>query len=374
VTHEPVGAVPKRRGVKKADRDRIGERDGWICCFCRRSVDKDHVWQKSVKPGPELVEQAAAILSQGVDERITAWAGTDIGRVLAVFSAWPKNPYWEPYVEASRSAQELRRELSELRYPNSRDEARKAELTPLIEEAEEACNALSAQATDRYERHRPHYEVLEAVRAVYRQRNKDHPSAEHRIPVIAGGTNSKENLAIAHLGCNLKRGGNSLLIADLMIANHKGIPIEGRAAFVEDQQRRRDEFEQQRLEGERRRREWARGLCALWDEYDELRRELRRLGDRLRKTPDENERRKIQNRRGRIKAKRVKLRRNIDRARRDHWWMSEEDVLRYASLPREPEVRPEEVGEVVVESALAMVVELDGDGRGMLGEALSGVD
>jgi hypothetical protein len=336
--------------VKKADRDRIGERDGWVCCFCGEPVDKDHVWQKSVQPAPDLVAQAAAILADGVDERIAQWAGSDIGRVLAAFSVWPKNPYSVLYMQAFAGLQALRTELSDLKFPNSRNRARKLELDALTEEAEKICKALSDEMASEYDRRHPQHEALRAVRAVYLQRNKDHPSVEHRVPVIAGGSNSKENLAIAHLGCNLKRGGNAVLINDLMVANHQGVPLEGRAAFLAERQRHRDEFEQQRREAEIRRQKWARALSAALAEDDELRRELRRLGDRLRRTLDETECRKIKSRRGRVKAKREKLRRTIDRLKRQYWWMSDEDAVRQLQVALEAEPRSDKLTEAGLDS------------------------
>jgi hypothetical protein len=311
------------------------------------------------------------ILADGVGERITQWAGTDIGRARAARSVWPKNSYSEACSAAFTELQKLRAELFGLKYPYTRDKIRNTELSALIEQAEKNYSDLSAKVTDEYARRHPQYEVLEGLCAVYRARNRDHPSVEHRVPVIAGGTNDDENLAIAHLGCNLSRGENSQLIADLMTANQRGVPPEGRAAFLEEQQRYREETARLLREAEQRRQKeraaaarWAQDLRAARTEDDELRRELRRLGDRLRRTHDEKEHRRLQVHRGRVKAKRERLGIKLRSLEGQYWWMSERDALLQAPPPGDADVGTEKVVAGVVVEAPAVTVDELGGRRG----------
>ncbi len=106
----------KRVVVRPAVRNRIGDRDGWVCCICIEHVDRNHVW---VPYGPEYargandrhpsVEHLVPVAAGGTNDesnmRIAHWGcnnrranppGTDRHR-------------WDPVVATIRAAQLLRR-------------------------------------------------------------------------------------------------------------------------------------------------------------------------------------------------------------------------------------------------------------------------
>lgn len=153
------GVRAPRRAVTAKRREAIGERDEWICCICRRPIDKTLSY---LQPDLEIdvyVEHLATLNPRDM-KSIIAWMREDPAKAHAIHLArfqW-RAAYWD----APKAAHTL--------YARH--------VAPLVER--------------------------------YRHRNDETASVEHLTPVSLGGTNEDSNLAIAHLKCNRDGGGGQV--------------------------------------------------------------------------------------------------------------------------------------------------------------------
>ncbi|HEV2344345.1 MAG TPA: HNH endonuclease [Actinocrinis sp.] len=270
-------------------------------------MDKNIPWKPATKVSESTLAQAAVTLEQGVDERVVAWVEEDAGRARAILASWRTTTMYEEYQRLSTGLFELQHQLRP--YTGTASDAR---LRFQIADMQIAVDAARELAFGKDEPGQPTVkDVVRAVYTAYQRRNAGYPTMEHIVPVAAGGGDDDANLAIAHHGCNIS-----------WSTRGKDVAVEDRTqAFLtrrdERRQMRERRWDQKRTQtvvefraAEQKRRV---DLVALWSEDDRLRREFRRLGDRLRVTTAEKERIKIQNRRGRIKVRREKIRRRVNR-------------------------------------------------------------
>lgn len=147
----------KRSGVPQKRRERIGERDGWVCCICGKPVDKTLQYDRGEPRNPAYDTYLAGLTPRDMPQ-IVEWVAGDTGRARAVSHARHTEAWWLPYREGPRRHQVL------------------------------------------YEKH-----IVPLIEA-YGARNDLTPSVEHLVPVSVGGTNEDANLAIAHRHCNVRFG------------------------------------------------------------------------------------------------------------------------------------------------------------------------
>lgn len=271
--------------ASKAQRDRIGARDGWRCCVCRERVDPQHVWQTLPRIPAETGEQAAQILAGGVDERILAWVDGDLMRARAAIKAWPHsglsaaNEMWRAY-------EALRERVEQIPFYRTRE---RRFACAAADAALQQWAKAAAAGRGNFWAAAPFYGRLLDIASSTTGLNAKHPAVAH---IEAGMGEGDENLAIAHLGCVLRTprisgtAPDATLVADWMGAREAGVDPAELRAHVEKRQERRWEL----LRGSAAHRE-ARALieresvqserCALRCEWLCLGRELRALTSKI---------------------------------------------------------------------------------------------
>ena len=175
VVHELRALAKPRKGISRAQRNKIGERDGWKCCICGQPVDPTLVYQQRT---PQEASEHAQHLGQYAAhdfEAVIAWVGRDGGRARSAFG-------WFHEAQAK---------------------------SDLPEEAARS-------------RLRAFHAAVMPVAQARAEHNGRTASVEHLRPVSAGGGNEMDNLAIAHRGCNTTvnpMAGNADLLDARRVAN-----------------------------------------------------------------------------------------------------------------------------------------------------------
>jgi hypothetical protein len=226
--------------ASKAQRDRIGARDGWRCCVCREHVDVDHVWRTLPRIPAELLEAAREILSTGVDERIAAWVDGDLMRARAAIKAWPHSGLSEAN-ELWRAYEALRERAMDVPFYRKRE---KRAANAQVIAALESWAGAAGRGRENFWAAAPFYGYLLDVVAPTTGMNGKHPAVTH---IEAGMGEDDSNLAIAHLGCVLRspKSGSApdaSLVADWMGAREAGVDPAELRAVVEGRQEARWEL------------------------------------------------------------------------------------------------------------------------------------
>lgn len=186
MTASTIARVP----VSREQRDRVGERDDWICGICRVPVDPAARWRQSV-PVPEATQAYADQLMSVPAAQFAAWAAS---HVLAARAA---------DITVGRRRAALWQQWSQLMALTEGDHAA------------EWYEHFAAQ--DQLNRDYPPYlgvgtdwaKAWGMVRA-YRERNHSYPSVDHIVALARGGPDIEDNMQITHLGCNLRKGARPL--------------------------------------------------------------------------------------------------------------------------------------------------------------------
>jgi hypothetical protein len=145
----------QRKRVTPARRNKIGERDGWICCICAEPIDPT---LKLLQRSPQETHEHREHLAQyGLEDYllVIAWVGAD-GNQAHSAARW--------FLTASSTS------------------------------------SLPAETLSSY--FHTFWDATWPATRARTEHNKKTASVEHLHPVALGGDNALGNLAIAHLGCN----------------------------------------------------------------------------------------------------------------------------------------------------------------------------